>query len=231
MKLTLTDLGGNYVFNPSAKTITISWVSPTISTNNLLLINNTTTNTIIYQFNNPALGGSISSNIISLTYDTTSMSSWDNLIIFFDLPAPAYDLSTNSNLTSTLNNLNNFTVNETILNAVNIAAWTNLYPSATGMSMDWFKDLCVSWVLIDADNTTTLTVEVTNNPDPSVAVWHPIYWQNVEANALVNSVAASSSTTNFVRKFDEANYQWVRFKLVTWDSTNTARIFIRRKAL
>lgn len=155
MKVTLTDLGGSYVFNPSAKTITLSWLPSTINTNQLLLINNTTTNTIIYQFNNPALWGSISSNVISLTYDTTAMNSWDSLVIFLDVPTPWYDLSTNTFMHSNINPAySRYTDAETLVTAQDLTAsyadfWAEI--DMTGYNTLW---IFVTYDVNDSENVT-----------------------------------------------------------------------------
>ena len=71
----------NYTFNASAKTIAFNDYT-TISLKNILLITNTTSNVIIYNF--ASLGGTVSGNVLTLTYNTTSMSNSDNLQIFYD---------------------------------------------------------------------------------------------------------------------------------------------------
>ncbi len=173
----------------------------------------------------------VSSNVVTIEGAGTPFAAGDVYEVGINALPFEKDPSTQSIKTSQLNMLNNYVVNETIVNTTNIAAATNYYPSSIGMSMDGFKDLCLSGVLIDADNTTTLTVEVSNNLDPATATFHQVYGFDSEANANVNSVAAVSDTKNFVLNFDDLNVAWVRFKLVTGDATNTARIFVRRKAL
>ena len=73
----------NYLFSPSTKQITLTDYT-TISLNGLLLITNVTDNIIIYNFANQVLGGIVSGNVLTLTYDTVSMSSSDSLQIFYD---------------------------------------------------------------------------------------------------------------------------------------------------
>lgn len=73
----------NYTFNSAASTITFSDYS-NIHLNRVLLIVNVTTNTIIYNFANPALGGDVASNVLTLDYDTSVMSSGDILMIQYD---------------------------------------------------------------------------------------------------------------------------------------------------
>lgn len=73
----------NYTFNASAKTVTFNSYS-TLELNRLLLITNATRNTIIYNFASPALGGTVSGNIITLLTDTSMMSNNDKLQIFYE---------------------------------------------------------------------------------------------------------------------------------------------------
>jgi len=87
-KLLGTDLAGSYTFNPAAKTITFSGLGQTIDLQNILLITNTTANTIIYNFADSSSGAvSFSNNILTLDYNTTSMASTDKLQIYVDVPA------------------------------------------------------------------------------------------------------------------------------------------------
>lgn len=81
----------NYTFNAAAQTI--AFVDQTsIDLESVLLITNVTSNVIVYNFADPALGGTVSSNVLTLTYDTTSMSNSDALQIFYDDgAAPASD--------------------------------------------------------------------------------------------------------------------------------------------
>lgn len=73
----------NYSFNPTLKKITFSDYT-TISLENVLLITNTTNNIIIYNFANPSLGGSVSGNVLTLSYNTTTMLNTDSLQIYYD---------------------------------------------------------------------------------------------------------------------------------------------------
>jgi hypothetical protein len=96
----------NYTFNPgTANSGTIQFNSySSLTLNQVLLITNTTKNTIIYNFADPTVGGSMSGSTLSLSANTSSMSSGDSLQIFiddFDLPADqANQLTSNSILSS-----------------------------------------------------------------------------------------------------------------------------------
>jgi hypothetical protein len=87
-KLLGTDLTGSYTFDPSAKTITFSGLGQSIDLQNILLITNTTANTIIYNFADSSSGAvNFSNNVLTLDYNTTSMASTDKLQIYVDVPA------------------------------------------------------------------------------------------------------------------------------------------------
>ena len=81
----------DYTFNAAAKQITFNTTS-TVGLEQLLVITNVTDNLIIYNFADPAAGGTVANNVLTLDYDTTSMSDTDNLQIFLDnLESPASD--------------------------------------------------------------------------------------------------------------------------------------------
>ena len=85
-KLLGTDTVGSYTFNPGAKTVTFSNLQQALTLANILLITNTTANTIIYNFADPTTGAiSFNNNILTLDYDTSSMNSSDILQIYVDV--------------------------------------------------------------------------------------------------------------------------------------------------
>lgn len=73
----------NYTFNKTTKQITFTDYNPIII-ERVLLITNITDNIIIYNFANPLFGGTAATNVLTLTYDTSSMSNTDKLQIFYD---------------------------------------------------------------------------------------------------------------------------------------------------
>jgi hypothetical protein len=73
----------DYTFNAAAKQITFNTTS-TVTLEQLLVITNVTDNRIIYNFADPAAGGTISNNVLTLNYDTTTMSDTDKIQIFLD---------------------------------------------------------------------------------------------------------------------------------------------------
>lgn len=79
MKVQIT----NYTFDKTAKTVTFTDYT-TIRLDSILLITNVTDNVIIYNFADPSLGGTVSGNAVTLTYDTSSMDNTDKLQIFYE---------------------------------------------------------------------------------------------------------------------------------------------------
>lgn len=73
----------NYTFNSSTKQVTLTDYT-SISLESVLLITNVTDNIIIYNFADPAKGGTVSTNVLTLDYDTAAMSNGDSLQIFID---------------------------------------------------------------------------------------------------------------------------------------------------
>jgi hypothetical protein len=84
----------NYGFNAGAKSVTFTDFA-TISLDRILLITNVSSNTVIYQFNDTNLGGSVSGNVLTLTKDTSAMSNSNKLQVIYDCASgdPLYDAS------------------------------------------------------------------------------------------------------------------------------------------
>lgn len=76
---------GSYTFDKVAKTVTINLPYGNVKLEGLLMITDTTNNTIIYQFNDPTKGATLSGNVFTLTYNTNtvSFSDTDKLQIFY----------------------------------------------------------------------------------------------------------------------------------------------------
>jgi hypothetical protein len=84
MKILIGVDKGSYTFSAAGQSVTLSGI-PKLDIKQVLLITNLTTNDIIYSPVIPGKGGTISNNVISLTYNTTSMNDSDNLQIFVHL--------------------------------------------------------------------------------------------------------------------------------------------------
>jgi hypothetical protein len=78
----------NYTFDAAAKQITFN-TAEEVTLNRVLIITNVTDNVIVYNFADPNKGGTITDNVLTLNYDTTTMSNSDSLQIFLDLNGQA----------------------------------------------------------------------------------------------------------------------------------------------
>lgn len=74
---------GSYSFDATNKQIILNEI-PTLSLENILIITNVTDGIQIYNFADSNLNATVSNNIITLEYDTTSMSNNDNIQIFIE---------------------------------------------------------------------------------------------------------------------------------------------------
>ena len=75
---------GSYSFNKTAKTITFTDCG-NLTLDNILLITNVTDHLIIYNFADQTTTGTMVNNVLTLSYDTSSMSNTDNLQIFINV--------------------------------------------------------------------------------------------------------------------------------------------------
>lgn len=73
----------NYTFDKTKKTITFLDYD-TISLSRIALITNVEGNVLIYNFAGQGVGGSVSGNVLTLDYDTSSMANTDKLQIVYD---------------------------------------------------------------------------------------------------------------------------------------------------
>jgi hypothetical protein len=73
----------NYSFNKSTKQVTFTDINP-IRLDSILLITDVTANVILYNFADPLKGGTVATNVLTLTYDTSALSNTDKLQIFYD---------------------------------------------------------------------------------------------------------------------------------------------------
>lgn len=73
----------DYSFNAASKQITFNTTN-VVGLEDILVITNVTDNIIIYNFADPTKGGTITNNVLTLTYNTTGMSNTDKIQIFLD---------------------------------------------------------------------------------------------------------------------------------------------------
>ena len=80
----------NYTWVASTGAITFTDFSG-IDLDAVLLVTNVTDNIIIYNFADATKGGAVSSNVLTVTFDTSGMEDVDKLQIFYDDGAAAHD--------------------------------------------------------------------------------------------------------------------------------------------
>lgn len=85
----------NYTFNAIARTITITDYT-SINLEWILLITNTTDNIILYNFADATYPATVLTNVITLAYDTSTMSNTDRIQIFLDIPDAIQSVSDSS---------------------------------------------------------------------------------------------------------------------------------------
>jgi hypothetical protein len=73
----------NYSFDKTTKKITFTDYT-TIRLDAMLLITDVTHNLIIYNFADPLKGGTVATNVLTLTYDTSALANTDKLLIYYD---------------------------------------------------------------------------------------------------------------------------------------------------
>jgi hypothetical protein len=119
-------------------------------------------------------------------------------------------------------------VETSIVDTTNVATGT-YYPGSTGLVIGAYKNLSITGKLIDgAAETTTLTVEVTNDSDLVTGDWVQIYLYDVKNDTTVNSIAATNQTTTFALLFDNFNFTNIRFLITATAATNTVIIKLRQ---
>src|SRR3990172_1991632 len=72
-----------YTFSAAAKTITFGDYG-SITLESVLVVINATDQITIFNPTNTSLGGTVATNVLTLEYDTTTMSDTDKLIIYYD---------------------------------------------------------------------------------------------------------------------------------------------------
>lgn len=84
-----------YVFDASAGTVTFTG-KVSIALENVLMIINVVGNVIIYNFADPAKGGSVNTNVLTLGWDTSLMSDTDELQVWYWEDGESTKLAVNS---------------------------------------------------------------------------------------------------------------------------------------
>jgi len=210
----------NYTFNAVAKTITF-YDLPTINIRDVVLITNVTDNIIIYNFADVWFGGTITSQVLTLDYDTATMDNADDLQVILDIWDPTIDQTLALEKVAVQNPEPSYFQQREWRDGTNLPIATNYYPSALWISADNYKNISLTWKMIDADGTMTLTVEATNDEDQTNADWIQIYMFDDLANAKANTRTITNWTLTFALSYANFNYQYYRIKMVNNGATNT----------
>ena len=141
----------NYTFSAAAKQITFTDY-PSLKLDQILLITNVTDNIIIYNFADPTAGGTLAGNVLTLGYDTTTMSNTDRLQIFIDdYVVP----STEASLTAVQIRIDN---TNTLLNVLTARQDTiNITASSINLSTDEVEGL----IKTTNSNLTGIDLDIT----------------------------------------------------------------------
>ena len=179
----------NYIFSASSKQVTLTDY-PSIKLDQILLITNVTDNEIIYNFACNNLGGTLAGNVLTLEYDTTSMSNTDRLQIFIeDYIVPTKEdtlLSVKLNLDNTNTLLNVLTSKDTTISldvsAINLN--TDNIESLINSSNTKLSGINLSTGQIEDLLRATNTLLVSNSSNTSYLI--PKAYITVATNALTS---------------------------------------------
>ena len=151
---------GSYAFDASNKTVTFSSLG-TVALEQVLKITNVTDNIVIYDPTNPDLGGSISTNVLTLTYDTTSMADSDDLQIYLQYDSGTVDYALSVLKTTEQSPLwNRYTDVETIVSGADIGTVDDTWVDA-GSEIDCrgYKTIGI-WVELTVNDSTGNQLQV-----------------------------------------------------------------------
>lgn len=228
-KMIKSDLG-DYTFDASAQTVTLEGIH-NLSIIEILEITNYDDQEVIFDPRNAGKGGTIASNVITLEYNTTAMDDDDDLRIYVHYNN-SEDFGLGHVKTGEQSSLDTHFENNSIdVDTTNLAVDTYYYPNDEGSVMDTYKDQSATGKLIDADETLTLTLEVSNDEDAPNADFKQVKMWDDNAGALIDSITVTNGTEVFVVSMPNNNFRRYRWKLVVGGNTNTVILKERKKAL
>ena len=234
-----TDFTATYT---SASTITITGMPFTITNSSQIVyvkVYNTSTKiATTYVAGSGDISFGYSAGVITIYQDgvaITALTTYDTYEVGINGQEKAYDPTVDVTKTIDQSPLSAKYVADSLVDTTN-SSGTVYYPSSTGMSMDGYRSASFSGKFIDADNTTTMTIEATNDEDTTSGDWQDvtICFNNDKAGVATSigaSIVATSATTNFAISREDFNYSYFRVKVVYGDATNTSIIKLRRKAM
>lgn len=136
----------NYTFNAATRAITFTdYAGPGITLERIFVVSNVTDGLLIFNFADAGVTGTVATNVLTLAYDTTSMSNTDKLCIIYDDPA---------------------VTTQAVSGTVTANAGTNLNTSALATSAK--QDTLLTELQLKADLTETQPVSLASVPTHAV---------------------------------------------------------------
>jgi hypothetical protein len=121
-----------------------------------------------------------------------------------------------------------------LVNGLLVDIGTYYYPSADGLDMEGFDDLSLQYLLDSTDDgVTTLTIEATNDDDPSSPQWDDLtkaFTKTLDGTTATSYASTGAAIQGLLEKKD-FNVQRVRVKIVIAGHTAAVlKIHARQKA-
>ena len=152
--------------------------------------------------------------------------------LYGELVLANHTWSTKSGRIQEISSLDQMFLNGSVnVDTTNVSAATHYYPSATGSTMNGYKDQSMTGKFIDGDGTLTLTLEVSNDEDSATADWNGAYFYDDELNSTVSSKTVTNGTELFTLSCNNNNFRLYRWVVIASGATNTVILKERKKAL
>lgn len=121
---------------------------------------------------------------------------------------------------------------QSLVDTTNLAVATHYFPGATGGLVGAYNSI-ITWTgkLTDADETLTLTLEVTNDEDTAAADWKAIQFTDKNTGSLVSSITITNGTATFAISAEKMTFSYYRIVVVAGGATNTVIVKEKRASL
>jgi hypothetical protein len=185
----------NYSFDKTTGKITFTDYA-TIRLDAILLITNVTSNVIIYNFADATKGGTVATNVLTLTFSTSSMNNTDKLLIYYDdsLVGPAVSVISSTLPTGAATSAKQLADGHNVA-VNNIPAYEPITQYVTADAGNSSSTNIVSGGYFSGATSTTLGVagiQVSLRTDQNCTVWI----DQAPTNALVDNPTGTTAATN-----------------------------------
>ena len=114
-------------------------------------------------------------------------------------------------------------------------AWATDVSTTFNLSMDGYKDFSLTGLVVqNTSNIDTIYIDGTNDEDPGTYDWVQLYFYDLKSNAMVNSIAFTSTGANgtsFAISIDDCNFSTLRVRYYANNATpHNVYLKARRKA-